>query len=456
MSEHDQREFDPEPRADALADAAFTVDEGWRFTSVNARAARLFGRSRERLRGSVIWDEFPETTETRLPDEFHRAVEAGESRSFEVYHQPRDSRLEVHVTPTGDELSVVLRDVTDRADRRRQLRRRAELVDIATEPMFAIDAGGQVVDLNDALAELTGSDHETLLGMPVSELVTPTDDDDALATALAGDEPATAMVVVERAGGDRRHCEATLAPVTGDAGGDELVCVLRDLTDQRQREQRVAVFDRVLRHNIRNDLNVVLARAEMIQSRTDDPDVAGDAEAIVEEVMDLLTISDHVRQFADAMDPSVGRSRVHHAGGRVREVVETVRSQFPGADVRLVLHDDPCVRAHESVFTAIQELVENGVVHAEESLVRVSVAATGTPEDGRVRIEVADRGDGIPNPEREVLTAGGETSLAHASGLGLWLVNWAVSKSGGDLSFSSGDTWGSRVSVELARAPPLE
>jgi signal transduction histidine kinase len=40
---------------------------------------------------------------------------------------------------------------------------------------------------------------------------------------------------------------------------------LNDVTDVIEREQRISVLNRVLRHNIRNELNVVSAHLEMLE-----------------------------------------------------------------------------------------------------------------------------------------------------------------------------------------------
>jgi len=68
----------------------------------------------------------------------------------------------------------------------------------------------------------------------------------------------------------RRQFQFSVSPVGGafaDGGPLARALLLRDITDRHTREQRLAVLNRVLRHNIRNDLDVVLAHAGEI----DDP-----------------------------------------------------------------------------------------------------------------------------------------------------------------------------------------
>jgi len=42
--------------------------------------------------------------------------------------------------------------------------------------------------------------------------------------------------------------------------------------------------------------------------------------------------------------------------------------------------------------------------------------------------------------------------LYHGSGLGLWLINWIVKRSGGTLEFSENQPRGNVVTIELTRA----
>lgn len=53
-----------------------------------------------------------------------------------------------------------------------------------------------------------------------------------------------------------------------------------------------------------------------------------------------------------------------------------------------------------------------------------------------VDLVVVDDGPGIPPTERLVIASGGESALDHSSGLGLWLVDWVVTRSGGAVAIT--------------------
>ena len=68
-------------------------------------------------------------------------------------------------------------------------------------------------------------------------------------------------------------------------------------------------------------------------------------------------------------------------------------------------------------------------------------------------MSVADDGPGIPSSERALISEEQEiTQLRHASGLGLWLVNWVVTQSGGWLSFEDNDPRGTVVTLHVPLA----
>ena len=85
---------------------------------------------------------------------------------------------------------------------------------------------------------------------------------------------------------------------------------------------------------------------------------------------------------------------------------------------------------------------------------RVEITArTPTIDGGVVELTIADNGPGIPTDEKEVLLDGEETPLKHGSGLGLWIVNWIITRTGGRISFERNEPRGSRVTLAV---PPAE
>jgi signal transduction histidine kinase len=99
---------------ESITDGLVVVDRSWRLRYVSERAARIVGLEREQLLGADLWELFPRARGTRFWDGFHLAMETGHVVHFvDYYPEPLELWLECHCHPSGDELTVSLRDVSD-------------------------------------------------------------------------------------------------------------------------------------------------------------------------------------------------------------------------------------------------------------------------------------------------------------------------------------------------------
>jgi len=82
----------------------------------------------------------------------------------------------------------------------------------------------------------------------------------------------------------------------------------------------------------------------------------------------------------------------------------------------------------------------------DEPPVRISVRTS--PEHAVVTIE--NEGLGIPEQGHSVLGSIEQSQLRHGRGLGVWMVQWIITRFGGTLSFDA-DSSGTVVIVQLPR-----
>ena len=228
-------------------------------------------------------------------------------------------------------------------------------------------------------------------------------------------------------------------------------------TELKEREQRLQVFNRVLRHNLRNDVTVVVNYAEFVAEQADDPEVREAAEKIAARGWDLVELGEKAASIETAMEGENPRPAPVDVAAVVEDVAASVRQEHPDAEVS-VEADDPSAKAIPALGVAVENVCENAVEHNDSPDPEVTISVERVEADrgeagrGWVRIAVADDGPGIPDHERAVLTEGEETELEHGSGLGLWLVHWIVERSGGRLSFAENEPRGSVVRMDLEPA----
>jgi len=242
------------------------------------------------------------------------------------------------------------------------------------------------------------------------------------------------------------------------------VIEFRDITDRERYQQRLEVANRVLRHNLRNKMNVIRGWAEQVQTGPEQSAEAGRRIArTADELIDLSEKARTIVETGEYVDSDAGPVTV---AGCVDPLLERLRREHPSATTEAEIPPEVAVRVPDAevLQTALRNLLENAVEHndAERPLVRVTVepAARATSADGSdptsddeyVHIHVADDGPGIPEVETEVLQEGTETALRHGTGIGLWLVHWSVAAAGGEVRFDRNDPRGSVVTLLLPPA----
>ncbi|MFB6151827.1 MAG: sensor histidine kinase [Haloarculaceae archaeon] len=242
--------------------------------------------------------------------------------------------------------------------------------------------------------------------------------------------------------------------------------VRRIRAEELARQRRtLAVVNRVVRHNLRNDSQVLTGQAGRLASEVDDPDLEAAAETVREKAFDLADVHEDLQAFQAALDDGAPTQSVGLADV-VEAVVDDYRSDHPGVTFEVDVPPDLTVRADAQLTTALDHLVENAVEHGTDptadavpapsaeptpdaepadGVVRVSATADGD----RASVSVEDDGPGLPDDEVAVLTDEREISqLDHASGLGLWVARAIAERYGGDMTFEQPGT-GSRVTLSL-------
>jgi PAS domain S-box-containing protein len=203
------------------------------------------------------------------------------------------------------------------------------------------------------------------------------------------------------------------------------------------------VLNRVLRHNLKNDLSVVRGR---VGELTDDLQNARPAEVAIQKVDDLLALSDKARQL-EGIIASDAEDRTVELRALLQELVPELQSDFPTATFTLECPPSIGVEVYPSFERAIEELLENAAKHGGEAPT-VDVTVENVPN--AVDIRIADDGPGLSTQETAVLEEGVETALRHGSGLGLWLVHWVVTSHEGTVEPSVTDE-GTTMTVRIPR-----
>ncbi|WP_435332702.1 histidine kinase N-terminal 7TM domain-containing protein [Haloarchaeobius sp. TZWWS8] len=314
------------------------------------------------------------------------------------------------------------------------------VVEEMSSGVVVLDAQGRIAETNPA------ADHILAVSDPVGAQLGSVHAE--LGEAVDAGEPSN--LLLHDLAGRERYVTVETAPVY--RSGDLLVgriVTLHDVTDRVLREQRLDVLNRVLRHNVRHETNLILGHGELLAPGVDTDDQVH-LDAVLDAAEQLVDWSDRARYVERALDDAEAKRREIPVGSAIDRAAERVREEYPGAAIVTPASATQSVLAHTTLEWALYELIENGVDHADRPDPTVVVGVEADPT--QVTVTISDTGPGIPEEERRVLESGEETPLQHGSGLGLWLVNWTVRAVGGEIEFTDNEPTGTVVRLTLTRA----
>lgn len=302
-------------------------------------------------------------------------------------------------------------------------------------------------DLTGYTADILGTDCRFLQGDETDEETRA-----VLREAIDSEEPISVDILNFRKNGQRFWNKVDIAPVRDEAGDvTNFVGFQTDITERKIRERRLEVMNRVLSHNLRNKMNVIEGHVALLQTEYENGEVPESLTTIASAASNLMGLAEAVEKIERTVSSSGTTPTAVALQERMEESLSGFKDRFPEVSLDLSIpKDDPCKVAATGITTAIEEAVENSIVHndAAQPSVEIRVSRRG---DEWIDIEIEDNGPGIPEREIQVLRKG-ETSLDHADRLGLWLIYWVVSKAGGAFDVANADPRGTIMTLSVPTA----
>ncbi|MFB6083956.1 MAG: histidine kinase N-terminal 7TM domain-containing protein [Halorientalis sp.] len=318
------------------------------------------------------------------------------------------------------------------------------------EGVLIVDDCSVVTDANRAVREMFELEQD-----PTGKRIETVLDSHQELLDLLDDGPITEGRITVTLGGEQRHLLVNKSRVTPYAGNGGWVIVFSDRTELFRYEEDLellkGVLSRVLRHDIRNKLNVIRAHGELLSQQTSGQHVK-QARTIVrtaDTVIETAEKAKAIESLVEADRPMYETDLV----GVATETVEWARNQYPEAVVELDAPAAAWTRADERLPLAIRSLVENGIEHNDSDTPTVRVEIDRGTET--VTLAVEDDGPGLDRHEQRVFESEAADQLNHSTGLGLWLVNWVVRNSNGRVTVEQTRS-GTRIVITLPLNPDAE
>lgn len=261
-------------------------------------------------------------------------------------------------------------------------------------------------------------------------------------------EPATSSPHRRYTADGYRKFSLTAIPVENHNGTSTVYVRYEDVTEQHRREQQLVVLDRLFRHNLRNELNVILGHAAALEGVDSTQWNPSDNERLAHGVKEAITTA---AEDLDELSATAGRIRSLDRQGRPIELealLERACSELRttnGASIAIDLPTET-ISVDDRLEMAFEELCRYLLDEARNADVSIAVDDGGNVARLVVEIDSVS----IPEPDLGALNGHEETPLRHASGIGLWLVRWSVIEVGGVIEAVASDD-----SVVIDAAIPL-
>jgi PAS domain S-box-containing protein len=463
---------------DALEDVFYVVGTEGRLERWNERLEEVTALSSEALDGKRATDLFPAADRDRVAAAIEETLTTGTTtieadlianlgsereREEWIPHEFRGRRLR---DADGDIVGLVGigRDISERKERERELELRTRAINEAPVGIVITDPSREdnpITYANNGFQEMTQYSEQEALDRNCRFLQGPlTEAESRAALRKAIDErtPIQRDILNYRKDGTPFWNDLRVTPVFDES--DELshyIGFQTDVTTRVEQERRTDLLQKILRHNLRNELNVILGNLSMIKEETGESDATREIKRSATHLIELSESAHRIEAHLEGASFAPGEIDIESL---LNEEIATVSDRHE--DVAFEPSIDSCVSvlAPDSISIAIRELLENAAKHAPEgsSPVRVTTETEtqvrppeGTDRDV-VTIHVEDRNPPISDMELTRLLGKQESAVQHGTGLGLWLVHWMVTMSGGVIAHEHVDPTGNRVSITLLEA----
>ena len=441
-------------------DVVTIIDPDGTVTYVSGSAERVFGHDPDSLVGENFFDYLHPSGREQAMETFFSCVEDSESATTECRLRSPEGdwfNIETQYRNMLDDdaiegILVYLRDVTERKERTRRFK---SIFNQAFQFTGLLEPDGTVIEANNAALEFGGFERNDIVGKPFFEAPWWTHSEavydnvrEAIERAASGE---FVRYETEVRGIDGLAViDFSVKPITDeDDDISLLVAEGRDITARQQNRQHLEVMQRVMRHNMRNDLGKIRGWTELMSEESDAEKRAEQFET-VEAILDKWgSMTENLKEIRQVLKSRDGEIATKALGPLIEDATSQIREEHDAATILTEGTDSESAQVPTTFRQAVHELVENAIKVKETATVEVTVCSG----DDWVEISVTDDGPGMPEMEAAVLETGEEDPLNHGKGLGLWMVRMIVTQAGGNVSVES-TTDGTEVRLRLPTTLP--
>lgn len=348
--------------------------------------------------------------------------------------------------------------------------RQVAILESAFEGIVTINTSGSIESMNPAIRQMTGYEPDELIRRDIGILFEIAPDkgykESFLRRFLRRSENTerTFELLGRRKDGTLFPCEVSVSPVQLETG-ITFVAIVRDTTERKRVEQMKSEFVSTVSHELRTPLTSIAGSLGLV--------AGGAAGEIPAKAARLIQIArDNCDRLVRLINDILDLEKLESGRMDIKLQPLSLQSFLPQAvqantgyaqhfGVTLGLgpiSDDAFVMADPDLLMQVMTNILSNAAKFSDPGERVDVSVI--PLDRRWRIDVTDRGPGIPKEFAARIF--GKFAQAEASdsrkkggtGLGLSIVREILSRTGGEISFDSVEDQGTTFHIDLPRHAP--
>lgn len=375
---------------ESIGDGFFTVDRNWQVTYVNRIAADFFARPRDEFIGRHVESAIPAIIASPFFNKYQRAMEHGETASFETYYPLRDAWAEVRLYPHADGISVFFSDITRKREIEKLVRlseqRFREVVEMTPAGYILTDANGLLTEVNPALCELSGWSAPELLGRSLNDLFSDTALDVLLTSSHADKLEGIEGVVRHKLG----HTVYVLINAHLRHGGNgELLSITAFLTDITARKHSELETRQRATHDI---LTGLPNRAYLDECL---PGILGYAAR--GRVSAVLYIDlDRFKRVNDTLGHAAGDELLLEIASRIKQLTRQsdIVARLGGDEFVVIAQcEDGANSAQTIAEKLIAAIIQPVLLQGQEMFIGASIGISLWPQDGSSKDELFKKAD---------------------------------------------------------------
>ncbi|MEA2533085.1 MAG: hypothetical protein QOJ93_896, partial [Actinomycetota bacterium] len=335
------------------------------------------------------------------------------------------------------------------------------------DALIVLDAKRHITGWYGAAPRMLGWSEDEVLGKPVDDLLQPRDAngnptcigpaDPDLVLGITTGTPEQEFLV--ETNGRPELWLGACCSYERDASGSihRITVVARDITRRKRIDMAKSEVISAVAHELRSPLTSVKGFTSTLLHRWDRFDDETKKHLLVTIESDADRVTRLIGELLDVSRIEAGRLELRRYPIDITEIAQKVTGRLAptAANHQLSMAfppDFPAVFGDpDKLEQVLTNLVENATKHTEAGQVHV----TGVVEDSKVRISVADEGEGIPKEHRLAVFGkffrrnSGRVGSPSGTGLGLFISKGLVEAHGGRIWVEAGDTGGAVFTFTL-------